>query len=303
MIGSYPSIYAIGHRAIGKIFDGPVVVEEKIDGSQFSFGIIDGELRIRSKGKHMELDAPEKLFSKAVEVVKSIESQLEPGFVYRCEYLQKEKHNTLRYGRVPAGHLVLFDVMENGTELYADPALKEKTARKLGLEPVPVLHVGEVATVEALMAFLERESVLGGCKVEGVVVKNYRLFTEEKKVAIGKFVSEAFKEIHRKDWKERNPGTGDILQNLITMYATEARWRKGIQHLRDVGVLEDSPRDIGKLLLEIQADVERECREEITEELWKHFWPKLRRGMSSGFPEFYKRELAAKAFEGEEAAA
>jgi ATP-dependent RNA circularization protein (DNA/RNA ligase family) len=39
MILSYPSIYALGHRAIRELFDGPVVVEEKIDGSQFSFGV------------------------------------------------------------------------------------------------------------------------------------------------------------------------------------------------------------------------------------------------------------------------
>lgn len=71
-INSYPTVYALGHKAIEGIFDSPVIVEEKIDGSQFSFGLIDGELRCRSKGKELILDAPEKMFSKAVATVREI---------------------------------------------------------------------------------------------------------------------------------------------------------------------------------------------------------------------------------------
>ena len=36
---SYPKVYAIGHAYLGALFDGEVVVTEKVDGSQFSFGI------------------------------------------------------------------------------------------------------------------------------------------------------------------------------------------------------------------------------------------------------------------------
>ncbi len=43
-INSYPSVYQLGHKAIQNIFDGKVVIEEKIDGSQFSFGMINRPL-------------------------------------------------------------------------------------------------------------------------------------------------------------------------------------------------------------------------------------------------------------------
>lgn len=36
---SYPSIYNLGHRYIADLLTVPVIVEEKIDGSQFSFGL------------------------------------------------------------------------------------------------------------------------------------------------------------------------------------------------------------------------------------------------------------------------
>ena len=48
---SYPSIFNLGHRAVAGLLGGPVIVEEKIDGSQFSFGVtVDGEIVTRSKG-------------------------------------------------------------------------------------------------------------------------------------------------------------------------------------------------------------------------------------------------------------
>lgn len=55
MIHSYSSIYALGHKALEDLLKTPVLVEEKLDGSQFSFGVYinqEGErlLKCRSKG-------------------------------------------------------------------------------------------------------------------------------------------------------------------------------------------------------------------------------------------------------------
>ena len=107
-IHSYPSVYAIGHKAISNLFVGPVVVEEKVDGSQFSMALLDGVLVCRSKGAQLVVDAPEKMFQRAVDVARSL--QLTPGWVYRCEFLGKPKHNTLAYARIPERHLIVFDV-------------------------------------------------------------------------------------------------------------------------------------------------------------------------------------------------
>ena len=62
MLHSYSTIYAIGHKAILELLSSSVVVEEKIDGSQLSFGLIDGELQCRSRKQQMVMDAPEKMF-------------------------------------------------------------------------------------------------------------------------------------------------------------------------------------------------------------------------------------------------
>ncbi len=48
---------------------------------------------------------------------------------------------------------------------------------------------------------------------------------------------------------------------------------------------------------EIPTDVLKECEDEIKEKLFKHFWPKISRGVTRGIPEWYKDQLAKQAFE------
>jgi len=293
-IYSYPTVYALGHSAITAIFSGPVVVEEKIDGSQFSMAILDGELVCRSKGKELVLDAPEQMFVSAVETARSL--ALHPGWVYRCEFLSKPKHNTLVYSRVPAKGLIVYDIGV-GLEDYLGPAEKLDEAERLGLECVPLLFEGIVSGMADLDGFLERDSILGGTKVEGVVAKNYSLFTSEKKVAMGKYVSERFKEVHGPDWRARNPAKTDLVLRIIEEHRTEARWEKGVQHLREMGMLEGSPRDIGPLIREVPEDVKKECEQAIKDALFAYAWPVIQRGIVRGLPEWYKRRLAESAFD------
>lgn len=103
-----------------------------------------------------------------------------------------------------------------------------------------------------------------------------------------KFVSEAFKEIHQKEWKGSNPTQNDVVQSLIAGLRTPARWGKAVQHLKEAGKIEGSPRDIGLLVKETQEDIERECAELIKDELYKWAMPHIRRGVVAGLPEWYK---------------
>lgn len=298
MINSYATVFAIGHKAIEGIFSGPVVVEEKIDGSQFSFGFIDGELQCRSKGKQLILDAPEKMFTKAVATAREIAPLLHPQWIYRGEFLASPKHNTLAYDRTPNANIIGFDIM-TGEESYLMPEEKALEFQRIGLETVPVLYQGVVTGMEMFNEFLQRTSILGGSKIEGIVVKNYNLFTIEKKIALGKYVSEGFKEVHAGEWRKENPTGQDIVDQLIVRYKTPARWAKAVQHLKEQGILTGSPKDIGPLMKEVPADVLKECEQEIRDILFAHFWKNIQRGIVAGLPQWYKDELAKSAFDGE----
>jgi len=298
-ICSYPKIYALGHRQIVDLLADPVVIEEKVDGSQFSFGKINGELMCRSKGKQLMLDAPEKMFSKAVEQVREMEPYLKDNVIYRGEYLQKPKHNTLSYSRVPHRSIILFD-MDDGNETYALPSAKVKEGERLGLECVPLLFVGVLESMDIFTELLERESILGGTKIEGIVIKNYHRFGQDKKALMGKYVSEAFKEKHEKEWKTKNPGGKDIKDQLIQELRCEGRWAKAVQHLKEEGKLTNSPKDIGMLIKEVQADIESEEKEMIKDRLYKWAIKDVLRGASGGVAQWYKDKLAEKQFGGGE---
>ncbi|MDB4725818.1 RNA ligase family protein [bacterium] len=290
---SYPSPAALGHKKVQDILKGVVIVEEKIDGSQFSFGVYDGELKIRSRGAQIDLDNPQKMFQLGVDYVKSIKEELTPGYMYTGEYLSKPKHNSQCYGRIPKNNIIVFDI-RSGEEHYLESEDKKQEAERLGMEVVPRLFIGEVSSHEQLQELMATPSILGGdSPMEGIVIKNYAQFTADKKVAMAKIVCDTFKEKHTKDWKERNPSKSDIIATLTAGLCTEARWNKSVQHLKEAGTIEGSPKDIGLLIKEIQADVKKDSEEEIKDALFEWAWKQVERGITQGFPEWYKEQLAA----------
>lgn len=290
---SYPKIYALGHSAIKELLFEEVTVEEKIDGSQFSFGRFNGELKCKSKGAEINVEYPEKMFSEAVETAKGLD--LTDGYTYRAEYLKSPRHNVLCYSRVPDKNLIVFDI-NTGLEQYLDYAAKKQECERIGLECIPILHIGKIDDPAGIVSLLETVSILGGQKVEGIVIKNYNRFGLDKKVLMGKYVSEAFKEVHAAEWKEANPTKTDIVAHLIASYKTPARWNKAIQHLTEAGKLTDSPKDIGLLIKEVQEDIEKEEKEEIKNKLYANVIAHIKRGVVGGLPEYYKEHLMKKQF-------
>lgn len=300
MIKAFPKIFAIGTDYIKTIFDNDVEITEKIDGSQFVFGRIDGsELLIRSKGQQIFPENPDKMFRLAVDYVMSIEEKVENNMVFYCEYLNKPKHNTLAYSRVPLNNLILFGIADNTDKFYSYDEIVA-WAKILKIEAVPLIYKGRIEKADELFGLIERESILGNSKIEGVVVKNYSqpflLGSQPIPIMAGKYVSEAFKEVHQKTWSKEQTSKGkfDVFKDG---FRTDARWEKSIQHLRDNGELENSPRDIGKLIKAIQEDIAEEEKENIKNFLYKEFAPEIFRYSTAGFPEWYKKKLAESSFE------
>lgn len=286
---SYPKIWNLGHPNVVGIFKEEVTLEEKVDGSQFSFTRTkEGELICSSKS----VSPPDKMFDLAVAAVSELD--LIPGWVYRGEYLKSPKHNTLAYDRIPVKHVVLFDVM-TGHEDYLSYDLKAAEAARLGLEVVPVYYRGRVEDLNTFENLLGKVSFLGGAKVEGVVIKS-PLFGRDSKPLFAKYVSEEFRELHKAnpDWK-RNTGA-DIKLIIADKICTPARWAKAVQHLSEKGLLQNAPQDIGPLMKEAHLDIEGECLEQIKEELLKWALPEIKRAACRGLPEWYKEQLLKRQF-------
>jgi len=299
IIPSYPKIYNFGHLYVSEILKKPLLIEEKCDGSQGSVAIIEGELVFRSKGAIIQREIPPKIFAGFVDAMCDREHMLTPGWIYRGEVFQSPKHNAIAYSRIPKDHFVIFDIMV-GDENYLPYEEKVKEAQRLGLEIVPKIYEGIVESSDFILNLLERESFLGGSKIEGVVCKAYGTFGIDGKTLMAKYVNEAFKEVNRKNWKSSNPTNNDIILKLAEMYRTEARWRKAVIHLKESGELENSPRDIGKLMKLCNLDILEEEEANIKEVLWDWAKGHVTRRATHGLAEWYKKLLLEISFNQDE---
>lgn len=290
-LSAFPKIYALGTRYVQTIFDGPVEITEKIDGSQFTFGKIDGELQCRSKGTIQHIHSPDKMFNKACEYVLSIQDSIPDNMAFYCEYVSKPKHNVITYDNPPESTLVLFGVANARRDTFY-PSQIGSWAVTLGISTIPVIWQGE-SSPEHVLSLMDRKSSFGDVNIEGLVVKAYKdhmLANEIHPIMVGKMVSEKFKEVHRKTWggERTSKGTWDTFSDS---YRNENRWMKAVQHLRENGELAGEPKDIGFLIKEVKEDIESECKDEIMEFLWKTYGQGLLRKSVSGLPEWYKEQL------------
>lgn len=289
---SYGKVQAAGTRHVANILDGPYFIQEKIDGSQMTVGVIDGQLFCRSKGAVLQLDQPASQFKDAVEHFKALfdEGRLVEGRVFRGECVSKKRHNVLCYDRVPKGCFVLFDV-QNADGSYLRPDLLPGVAAWLGVDVTPCFATPELPSSAAdVRSLASGPSFLGGPR-EGIVIKRYDVEdpTQPGTPLKAKVVDGEFKE--RMTGKKSRTGDPDPVLTLGASYAVEGRFRKAVQHLRDEGKLKGEPSDIGPLMAELNRDLQDECGHEIAVELWNIFRKKILRESSNGFPQWYKNEL------------
>lgn len=294
---SYPKVLSIGDPLLEKLFAGEVVVEEKIDGSQFrAWFDAEGNAFFGSKGvNYNDYNPPDQMFVPAIAAAEShfAGRELKNAF-FVFEFLAKPKQNTLEYGRVPKDNLVLLDVNEQGKWVTLER--KAKLASEYGFECVPVLYKGAIKSAEELKHLLETQSFLGGTTVEGIVIKNYSQYHEVSFLLgmplFGKYVREEFKELNRENW-----GAGQSMdEKIMKNFPNEPRWAKAVQHLRERGELGNGVKDIGKLISEVERDFREECKETAKELLWHEYEHQLVSSARRGFAEWYKQKLAEEAF-------
>jgi long-subunit acyl-CoA synthetase (AMP-forming) len=153
-----------------------------------------------------------------------------------------------------------------------------------------MFYRGKLEKYDDVRKYLSSQSILGGA-LEGVVIKNYALYGQDKKILMAKIVRDEFKEVHKTEWKKSNPTQSDVLQMLIGRYKTDARFEKAYQHLNEKGEILRECKDIPKLMKEVQEDIKKECEDEIKQILFSHFWESIKRASIGGVPEWYKRKL------------
>lgn len=295
-LSAYASIGNLRDRNSRLVFGQPVYVQEKVDGSQFSFGLVqmeDGstELLFRSKGSVFRAGG-NGMFNPAVTAVTAIQSQLPLGYTFRGEFLSKPRHNVLRYDRTPLGHIVLFDIQNDKGEFVPQTEV-QVAAKFMGFDYAPILDYADMTEAQVLAnmpSYLKHPAVLGG-QIEGVVIKPAsRVFLPDGTQVLVKIVSDAFKEVKvdRITGNSNANGMDEVTARIIARYATNQRYQKAFQHLQDEGLLSGSMKDIPLIIREVQADILKEEEQHIKDELYNAVKKDLLRGFVKDVAGWYQ---------------
>lgn len=298
-IPSYGKVLNLGSVYTENALVGEVIVQEKIDGSQFRWGITEEkELIIASRNKqiHPEMSGMFKLGVESVMRMKKHLDKLEGGTYFYGEYLQKPKHNTLNYERVPFNNIVLFDVIHNAN--FVDRKTLEGYAELFEIDVIPEFYRGRITKAD-LVEFHKKDSFLGKEKVEGIVIKNYN-----EKIIIGgqlfplftKYVREEFRERHQKNpmYRSQKQSVAEYVQT----FKNENRWKKCYEYCRDAGDLVNEPKDIGTIIKRIMVDIDEEETENIKKFLYEIYIKQIKGCATHGFPEWYKDLLLERVKDG-----
>lgn len=292
LLRSYGKVFSLGHRYTQGLLDEACVVQEKIDGSNIAFGVfsdLGADLHIRSRGGEINQSNPQALFLPSVKYIQSVRDRIVPGLTYYGEAMCGARHNKQSYERAPDGHVVLFDVYDNGEGRYLPQTAVHAKAMELGMTYAPIIFIhypgSDELTQERVTELLGAESILGGA-IEGFVVKRNAtpLTMPSGDFVRGKVVSPQFRETAKhKAPKAEKHGPWEVISSV---YGTERRWEKVVERMRAEGLITDTPADIGPVMEHVVRDVIEEDGADILE--MPFFRKGLKGALSRGLPQWYK---------------
>lgn len=301
----YPKILSLGHDLVADIFNNPVEISEKIDGSQCRIHLTEDITACGSKNTGI---ADMNMFGIAHEQTQRIWNEkvwmtFGNDVTLFTEFLNKEKHNVLVYDRVPLNNLYLFGAIIDDRHLQTEELIK--LANELQIEPPNILASEiKIGDQEELKSYLTFDSVLGGTILEGVVIKGYHdtyppLLASTQAFfsypLASKLVRDDFKERLHKEWGGKKKKELPI--NKVTAeFFTEARFHKSVQHLDDEDKIEYEMKDLKVLIPEFYDDLLDEEKDEIAKVALEGFWAHLRKKSDAFVVKEWKKYLLEKQF-------
>jgi hypothetical protein len=243
----YIEIERLGHEDNKDIFlnqEDTLVIEEKVDGGNFSMWLEDDGIHFGSRNRDLTLENDKKMFEgfqnwlrEHLEKLKSENINLNPDYLY---YLECMAQHTIKYSNIPK--FIGFDIRikrsanQEGEGLFFGRDTREQEFNRLKIENVPLVWRGTVKEIkDKNIRELIPKSKYGDFYAEGIVIKNYcRKHPYQNHQLYAKVVRDEFKEDNRAIFgnvKNKNSDTSKIIQE----FCTDARIRKAILFFLDEG--------------------------------------------------------------------
>ncbi len=243
---TYKKIHAIGHRENADIFADPsdeIIIQEKIDGGNFRFCIVNNKIIFGSRTQQLTNDEGEdtnvaKGFTRCVQHVRDTlkDKDLKPfeGLIFYGECCIK---HTINYDWEKIPPFLGFDIIDLESDKFEGHRAVQSMYYSLGLQNVPVIKICNAEDIKEINDDLVPISEFASSsnkdmKAEGIVFKNY------SKQIMAKYVRNAFKEKNAEAFggspKYNKEGEFDDAE-IVFKYCTNPRIDKTIFKLIDEG--------------------------------------------------------------------
>jgi len=269
---------------------------EKLDGSQWRFVLTRDGWDAGSKNIWGKNNVAKGMFDLALQRTQEVWERWKdldlPELWLYTEYMQSEKHNVLKYDRVPTNNLYLFAAKDLDNNRWLRERELFKLARLLDIEPPNILGAISRLDEKLLDKIINFNSVLGG-KMEGIVLTTYdydsgyvwgipQWYGFPLKV---KYVSDEFREVMEiersgmsKKLKQQALQTvNDLVNMLLDKYVTEARLRKVRMQLQEKNLYTGTEKDIGVAIKTFWEDLSDEEYQNITDDILKIIMKQFRK--------------------------
>jgi hypothetical protein len=230
----YPKVHRLGKpNTEGLLESGTLMYFEKIDGSNGSFRIENGEFVVSSHNRILD-NTPQGdncgFYKWANDNINK--DLLAEGFEFYGEWL--DSNHTVKYEKDNYNKFYLYDIVDLESDTLLNPEIINYWAKVLGLTYLPPLYVGEYKGLEHLKSIAEQKSALGENQMEGIVIKNYDFTNRFGKQCHGKYVNEVFAEDTKQ--KKMKIDTEDYTSehDIVSRFVNEPRLKKMIEKTKEL---------------------------------------------------------------------
>lgn len=227
---TYPKIHRLGKEETDGILDGPVTIQEKVDGANVSIWYDNGEIKCGSRTRELGDDE----FNGFTAYVKEHEENLKrffeivPTVRLYGEWLVK---HTITYPDEAYKRVYLYDMYDDSTDEYYPQRYVKTTAQALGFEYPHIFVEEEVLTEEKIKEYVGLSTI--GASGEGVVIKRQGFKNKWGNHCYAKLVTEHFKESNAIVFGGNNKHSETYWEMyVVNKYCTMSRVTKIMQKLQ-----------------------------------------------------------------------
>lgn len=224
----YQKLERFGRTNVENIEIGKCVIFPKLDGTNGSCWLRDGELKAGSRNRELTLDNDNAGFYAHLMNNENIKAYLKKNPKHRLYGEWLVPHSLKTYKDKAWKRFYIFDVCidrEDGSVEYLPYNIYKELLDEFELDYIPPLGIITNASYEQLIHYLDKNNFLiedGQGNGEGVVIKNYDYVNRFGNQVWAKIVTSEFKEKHIKKMGAPEIINRGVEDEIINEYFTEA---------------------------------------------------------------------------------